>query len=152
MPLNCTPKSHLNGKFCFAYILPHKKKMAKRFYKHKWREKGNYHVKGNGIIMGDFSRFQLLQEHLFFFNQYICSHTHWCTKKTDGAGQSNSSGRLDFSADWDAWKGRFYVRAADEDGSQARQEIDHVWHVFLLISCLESQPLSPKTRGHVSLG
>lgn len=23
-------------------------------------------MKGNGIIMGDFSRFQLLQEHLFF--------------------------------------------------------------------------------------
>ena len=117
----------------------HKKNMAKKFYKHKWREKGNYH-------------FQLLQEHLFFLNQYICSHTHWCTKKTDGADQSNSWGQQDFSADWDAWKGRFYVRAADEDGSQARQEIDHVWHVFfLLISCLESQPLSPKTRGPVSL-
>ena len=36
MPLNCTPKSHLNGKFCFACILPPKRKsMAKKFYKHK---------------------------------------------------------------------------------------------------------------------
>ena len=58
-------------------------------------------MKGNGIIMGDFSRFQLLQEHLyfFFFNQYIRSHTHWYTKETDGAGQSNSSAQQDFSAE-----------------------------------------------------
>ena len=76
--------------------------------------------------MGDFSRFQLLQEHLyfFFFNQYIHSHTHWYTKETDGAGQSNSSGQQDFSADWDAWKvSSLWGRQMKMGGKQGKTQV-----------------------------
>lgn len=67
--------------------------------------------------------------------------------------KGKSSAQQDFSADGDARKVRFFVRAADEDGRQARQDVGHMWLVFfLLISCLESQPLSPRIRGPVSLG
>lgn len=67
--------------------------MAKNSININEEKRGNYHVKANGIIMGDFLDSNCSKEHFFFFLIGTFVHILTVSKKTDGAGQSNNSGQ-----------------------------------------------------------
>lgn len=119
----------------------------KKFYVRKQRGKKNYQMKGNGI-KDDFPKFQRLHKSSYYFNISPCTHT------LTGAQRNGQQVRITVQVQCDSRtnatrhaRGEFRGRAANTEGSRAKEDIHHVLAGFLLSDLLPAKASYPMPPG-----